>query len=315
LAAIDPAPGILEGKEREMRGNQRRSAQWIAVVFVLSVLTAPAGRALGGGKTSVWKVSSAKGTAYLLGSIHMLTENDFPLPAAMVDAFEKADTVVFEVDPDSLQTTAVQMFVLQNAMCGEGKTLRSELGDSVFALVEERAESLGVDLAPFSGFKPWFVGLTLTLAEMQKMGFDPMLGVEMRFAKSAKEAGKPIVSLETAEYQLGLFIGLTGGEQRDFLLHALSQLSDIEGELGKIISAWKTGSLEDLDETLNKSFDEFPSIYERLVTRRNRNWVERIGEFLDSGKTHIVIVGVGHMPGREGLLELLAKKGYAIEQM
>jgi hypothetical protein len=207
------------------------------------------------------------------------------------------------------------MFVLQNAMCGEGKTLRTELGDSVFALAEERAESLGVDLAPFSEFKPWFVALTLTLAEMQKMAFDPMLGVEMQFAKSAKEAGKPIVSLETAQYQLGLFIGLTGDEQRDLLLHTLSQLSDIEKELAKIIAAWKTGSLADLDETLNKSFDEFPSIYERLVTRRNRHWVERIGEFLASGRTHVVIVGVGHMPGREGLLELLAKKGYAIEQM
>jgi uncharacterized protein len=297
---------------RENRPYVRRA---IAIGSVLLALIASAGAGFCGEKTSVWKVSSAEGTVYLVGSIHMLTENDFPLPAAMDDAFEKGETVVFEVDPDSLQTTAVQMFVLQNAMCGEGSTLRTELGDSVYALVQEMAESLGVDLGPFSGFKPWFVAVTLTLAEMQRMGFDPMLGVEMQFAKRAKEMGKPVVSLETAQYQLGLFIGLAGGEQRDFLLHTLSQLSDVEKELSQIIAAWKTGSLEDLDKSLNKSFDEFPSIYERLVTRRNRNWVERIGGFLESGKTHVVIVGVGHMPGREGLLELLAKKGYAIEQM
>jgi uncharacterized protein YbaP (TraB family) len=298
-----------------VRENPRRTARWIAAGTVLLGLVSSAAAGFCGEKASVWRVSSAKGTVYLIGSIHMLTEGDFPLPAAMEEAFEKAETVVFEVDPDSLQTPAVQTFVLTNAMCGEGSTLQSELGDSVYALVQEKAESLGVDLGPFSGFKPWFVALTLTLAEMQRMGFDPMLGVEMRFAKRAKEAGKPIVSLETAQYQLGLFIGLTVGEQRDFLLHTLSQLSDLEKELAKIIAAWKSGSLEELDKTLNKSFDEFPSIYERLVTRRNRNWVERIGEFVESGKTHVVIVGVGHMPGREGLLELLAKKGYAIEQM
>ena len=298
-----------------MRSNQRRAKQWIAVVFVLSAFVLMAGTALGGDKTSVWKVSSDKGTVYLLGSIHMLTENDFPLPAAMTNAFAKSEVVVFEVDPDSLQSASVQMYILQNAMCGEGKTLRSELGDSVYALAAARAESLGVDLGPLAGFKPWFAALALTLAETQRLGFDPMLGVEMRFAKLAKDSGKTIESLETAQYQLGLFIDLSAGEQRDFLLHTLSQLSDIEGELTRIVAAWKAGSLEDLDRTLNKSYEDFPSIYERLVGRRNRQWVERIDALLESGKIHAVIVGVGHMPGREGLVELLSKKGYTVEQM
>jgi hypothetical protein len=298
-----------------VKENRRYAARAIVLALVVSAVALVSGAALAGDKTSVWKVTSERGSVYLLGSIHMLKESDFPLPAAMIESFEKAETVVFEVDPDSLQTAAVQMFVLQNAMCGEGRTLRSELGDSVYGLVEEKAESLGLDIAPFSRFKPWFVALTLTLTEMQKMGFDPMLGVEMQFAARAKEAGKPVVSLETAGYQLGLFIGLAPEEQRDFLLHTLSQLSEIEKELAKIVAAWKTGSLEDLDKTLNKSFEEFPSIYERLVTTRNRNWVERIDGFIASGKPHVVIVGVGHMPGREGLLELLAKKGYAVEQM
>ena len=89
----------------------------------------------------------------------------------------------------------------------------------------------------------------------------------------------------------------------------------MEKELAKIVTAWKSGSLDGLDETLNKSYREFPDIYERLVSRRNRNWVGQIDAFLESGKTHVVIVGVGHMPGREGLVELLSKKGYRVEQM
>lgn len=266
-------------------------------------------------KTSLWKVTSGTGTVYLLGSIHMLTENDFPLPPAMDKAFEEAEVVVFEVDPDSLQTPSTQTYLLQNAMCGEGETLASALGDSLYSVAAERAESLGVDLGPLSGFKPWFVALTLALVEMQKMGFDPMLGVEMQYAKKAKEAGKTIAALETAEYQIGLFAGLTGDQQRDFLLHTLGQLSDIETELAKILAAWKTGSLAELDKTLNKSFEEYPAIYETIVTQRNRNWIGWIDGFLESGKTHVVIVGVGHMPGEMGLLELLGKKGYHIEQM
>jgi len=285
----------------------------VAVAALLLIGAAPG--AFSQEKTSVWKVTSGTGTVYLLGSIHMLTENDFPLPPAMDKAFAEAEVVVFEVDPDSLQAPSIQTYVLRNAMCGEGETLASALGDSVYALAAERAESLGVDLGLLSGFKPWFVALTLTLVEMQKMGFDPMLGVEMQYAKKAKEEGKSIAALETAEYQIGLFAGLTEDQQKDFLLHTLGQLSDIEKELAKILAAWKTGSLAELDKTLNKSFDEYPAIYETIVTQRNRNWIGWIDGFLESGKTHIVIVGVGHMPGEKGLLELLGKKGYRIEQM
>lgn len=291
----------------------RRLAGAVAIGSLLLIGAAPG--AFSQEKTSVWKVTSGSGTVYLLGSIHMLTEKDFPFPTAMDKAFEEAQVVVFEVDPDSLQAPSTQTYLLRNAMCGEGETLASALGDSVYSVAAERAESLGVDLGPLSGFKPWFVALTLTLVEMQKMGFDPMLGVEMQYAKKAKEAGKTIAALETAEYQLGLFIGLTEDQQRDFLLHTLGQLSDIETELAKILASWKTGSLALLDETLNKSFNEYPAIYERLVTQRNRNWIGQIDVFLESEKTHIVIVGVGHMPGSEGLLELLGKKGYKIEQM
>jgi uncharacterized protein YbaP (TraB family) len=266
-------------------------------------------------KTSLWKVSNGKGTAYLLGSIHLLKEADYPLDAKFDRAFEEADVVVFEVVPDSLEAPSVQSYIFENVLLGEGKTLQSELGDSVFAAASARAESLGIDLGPMKMFKPWFVSVALALAEMQKMGFDPALGVEMHFAERAKTAEKSIVGLETAKYQLGLFMSLAPEEQRNLLMHTLAQLSTFEEELEKIRTAWKTGDLESLQNTLNRSFEQFPSIYETLVTNRNRNWVAEIETFLQDDKTYLVIIGVGHMPGGEGLIELLKAKGYVVEQV
>jgi uncharacterized protein YbaP (TraB family) len=266
-------------------------------------------------KTSLWKVSLGTRTVYLLGSIHLLTEKDYPLDARMEKAFQDADAVVFEVDPDSLQTPSLQAYILQNAMYGEGKTLQTELGDSLYAIASARAESLGIDLGPMNMLKPWLVSITVALAEMQRMGFDPELGVEMYFAKKAKAEGKTVLGLETAKYQLGLFATLTDKQQRDFLMHTLAQLTDIEKELPEILAAWKEGRLDDLEAALNKSFVEFPEIYDRLVTQRNQNWVEEIDKFASGDKTTLMVVGVGHMPGDEGLIELLKKKGYTIEQL
>jgi hypothetical protein len=286
------------------------------VTGMVLILGGPtAGRAQSQEKTSLWKVSSDANTVYLLGSIHLLTEKDYPLNAKMEQAFQEAEIVVFEVDPDSLQAPSLQTYILQNVMYGEGKTLESELGDSVYAIASARAESLGIDLGPMAGFKPWFVSITLALAKMQGMGFDPELGVEMYFAKKAKAEGKKVLGLETAKYQLDLFATLTAVQQRDLLLHTLHQLSYIEKELATILAAWKDGELEGLENTLNKSFKEFPEIQERLVTQRNRNWVAEIDSFLGDDRTYLVVVGVGHMPGGEGLIELLKKKGYSIEQL
>lgn len=296
-----------------MRDFARRAAAASAALVVIAGL-AP-GPASSGERTSLWKVSGGESTVYLLGSIHLLKAEDYPLDARIERTFDEAEVVVFEVDPDSLQAPSLQSYIMSNALFGEGETLSAALGDSLYAAASAQAESLGVDLGPMQMFRPWFVSITLALVEMQRMGFDPALGVEMHFDARAKEAGKTIRGLETGEYQLGLFVGLTADEQRNLLMHTLSQLSDIEKDLNAILAAWKAGDLGEVEETLNRSFKEFPGIYEKLVTQRNRNWVGRIDEFLRDGRTHIVIVGVGHMPGEEGLIALLEKKGLKVEQM
>ncbi len=293
------------------RGPFRGVVAGIAV-FIVGIAACGA---LSTEKTSLWKVSSAKGTVYLLGSIHLLTEDDYPLDARMERAFNEAEVVVFEVDPDSLQSPSIQSYILENAMCGDGETLQSILGDSVWTVASEKSDSLGVDIRLLSSFKPWFVSLTVTLAELQKKGFDPQRGVDMHFAKKARETGKAVSALETVRYQLGLFVSLSDDEQRDLLLHTLTQLADIENEFTEILGAWRSGSLDDLQKTLNESFEAYPDVYERLIIQRNFNWVRQIETFLASGKTHLVIVGVGHMPGDRGLIELLRQEGLTVEQL
>lgn len=286
-----------------------------AAVAVLGLAAAPAQSQRTQEKTSLWKVSGGKATVYLLGSIHLLKEDDYPLDPRMGRALEESDVVVFEVHPDSLQAASLQAYVLENAFLGEGETLESALGDSVYAAASARAESLGIDLGPMKMFKPWFVSIALALAEMQKMGFDPALGVEMHLAAEAEAKGKTILGLETGTYQIGLFASLTAEEQRALLMHTLSQLDDIEKELGKILAAWKKGDTAGVEDTLNRSFKEYPEIYEKLILQRNRDWLARIEGFLAGGETHLVVVGVGHMPGEEGLLDLLVKKGFKVEQL
>ncbi len=301
-----------------MRDSVRRLAGRVivaALAGVVGLAGLAASTALSQDRTCVWRVSSPTSSVYLLGSIHLLTGDDYPLPEEMEKVFDDADAVVFEVNPDSLQSPALQTYVLVNAMYEEGKTLKSELGDSVYARAHSMAESLGVNLDLMNAYKPWFVSLSLPLIEMQRLGFRPELGVELHFAEKAKRDGKTVLALETARYQVDLFVTLDEERQRDLLIHTLSQLSDVEKDLAKLVEAWKKGDLAAVENTVNRSLGEYPDIHERFLLQRNRNWVEQILEFLNDDRDYVVIVGVGHMPGDEGLIRLLQRRGYDVEQM
>jgi hypothetical protein len=66
---------------------------------------------------------------------------------------------------------------------------------------------------------------------------------------------------------------------------------------------------------MRDSYREFPAFGERLIGRRNRNWIPKIEGYLRSGQTCFVVVGVGHMGGPDGLLSLLRARSCKIEQL
>jgi hypothetical protein len=49
-----------------------------------------------------------------------------------------------------------------------------------------------------------------------------------------------------------------------------------------------------------------------FLTNRNKNWIPKIEEMIRSKKTFIAI-GAGHLPGEEGVIDLLRKKGFIVK--
>jgi len=89
----------------------------------------------------------------------------------------------------------------------------------------------------------------------------------------------------------------------------------LKQDFGDIVKAWQTGDSAGIEKLLNKSLHEAPAINKRLLTDRSRSWVPKIEELLNGGKNAIVIVGVGHLVGNEGVVELLRKKGLKVTQL
>lgn len=262
----------------------------------------------------IWEIESDSNTVYLMGSIHFLNENDYPLDKRFDQCFEDAENIVFELHYDSTQTPAFQQYTLMKAFYPEGETFQGSVSDSTYLLVKDELQKLGMPIEQLNAFQPWFIAVTMLSLKLQKLGFDAKLGVDQHFFTMAKEMHKNIIPLETPEYQLDLLSTLGGDDQEDFILQTFDQFEEMESGFTNLADAWKTGDLKALNELLNKGFEEYPTLKQSLLIRRNHNWLEKIVQFTKGNEDYLVIVGAGHLAGNEGLIALLEAHGFTVER-
>lgn len=275
--------------------------------------TAPRGPLPSGSKHMLFRVRGPHGaTLYLLGSVHLLSQDAAALPPQVDTAFEHAKTVSLETSFDSIQMRAAEL--MMRGRFSNGATLRSTLSPSAVPKVDSMLRSYGLTLDQVNGFKPWFVSMLLSQVAMQKMGFQAQYGVDMQVNTRAKAAGKPVLSLESAEFQLGLFDGLSAADQERMLVDETAPAQDAK-DLTTIRDAWALGDIAALDSLLNRRLDRAPGLRDALLTSRNRNWIPKLEQLIKGNDDALVVVGAGHLVGKDGVLQLLKAKGYTIEQM
>ncbi|MDP6524135.1 MAG: TraB/GumN family protein [Kiritimatiellia bacterium] len=267
------------------------------------------------GKHSLWKVSSGSNAVYLLGSIHLLKEEHYPLPGAMNKAFEDSGSLVLEVNLEDATSVKAQMAMMTRAMLQPPETLKDKLSEETYSIAAREMKALGLDISALGQLKPWMVMLTMAQLKLQKLGFRPDLGLDMHFFGKAKKAGKKIIGLETLEFQINLFDNLTDKQQEELIKQTVEDLGVLESEMKTVLEAWSTGNGEKLSAVLSKSFDKFPELKKSLFTDRNDAWIGKIEPLLKEDKNYLVVVGAGHLVGKEGLVAAFRKKGFKVEQL
>ena len=265
-------------------------------------------------KSCLWTVETPSNKIYLLGSLHLLKQDSYPLAAAIEKAYVDSRAVIFETDIAALQSPGVQAKLLELGVYPAGENLLENLDENTRQQLEKKMSEIGLPLAQFSRFKPWFVALTLTTLELQRLGFNPNYGIDMYFFNKAKADGKEIGFLEPAEFQINLLGNMAEENQNDFLSQTLKDL-EIVSELSEdLVGSWKKGDTDKLHELLSKSFEDYSDLHNRLLIQRNQNWLQPIESALRKNKNALFVVGAGHLVGPQSVVDLLKKKGYQVKQ-
>jgi uncharacterized protein YbaP (TraB family) len=266
-------------------------------------------------RSFLWKASARQGTVYLVGSVHLLSQDYYPLSPALEAAFKESHLLVEEVDYAQMMEPEAQRMLLTRGMLPVGQSLGSVLSPATLAIVTERVAALGLPLAPLQRFKPWSLSLMLLGMEWQKAGFDASLGLDKHFYDRAASEGKPVEGLETVEFQISRFDGMSMDVQDRLLAGSLKELETQTASLRVLADAWKSGDAATVERIVLQDLRAEPILYERLLVERNRAWLPRIDALFDRDRPSFVVVGAAHLVGPDGLLAMLRARGCTIEQL
>ena len=263
----------------------------------------------------LWQIDGDSNRVYLLGSVHLLREQDYPLPARIDEVYGDAERIVMELDLDDLDEARAQALVTELGSIANGGTLADLLGESTFARASAMAAEINIPLQMLASVEPWLAAITIEQLMLQRIGFNPAFGIETYFVQRAGQDAKDIAGLEDIAEQLGLLDALSAEAQSSLLLQTLTDAGDIAATMDGLITAWRHGDVAYLEANMLADMQDYPELYEAIVVGRNRNWVNQIEALLDDEDDYLIIVGALHLVGDDSVPAMLAERGHASVQL
>ncbi|WP_095010931.1 TraB/GumN family protein [Tsuneonella mangrovi] len=262
---------------------------------------------------ALWEVRDEDTTIFLFGTVHALPKGVDWLRGKIAPALQSSDTLVTEIAMTPDDTAKVKDIVMAKGVLPEGQSLRGLLSDEQRTKYDAAMTDLGLPVAAFDRFEPWYATLLFTMIPLAKQGIASANGVEK---KLQAEAGpdKARGALETVDYQLSLFDTLPQATQIDFLMKTIDGQDDIKAQLDAMIADWLAGDADGLAKLMNEDIDE-PQLLDQLLYQRNRNWASWIKQRLDKPGTVFLAVGAGHLAGKGSVQDDLAAMGIKVERV
>ncbi|MDH3671294.1 MAG: TraB/GumN family protein [Gammaproteobacteria bacterium] len=255
----------------------------------------------------LWKIESpGREASYLFGTMHSADPRVTNVHQSVRDALNNASSFTMELlfNGANISSMAEAMFFAKD------QSLRAAVGDELFEQTKQAMAEHGFPTRGLDSKKPWVVIMMLNTPPAE-----PGLALDLLLQLEATLQGKPTFGLETIEEQIGVFNDMSMEDQVTLLRHAVRIHGEITREFERLVEIYRDGDLNRLVELVRGYKDEeggaYDAMLERLLTRRNRVMVERMAPRLQEGNAFIA-VGAAHLPGENGLLDLLDRAGYRV---
>jgi uncharacterized protein YbaP (TraB family) len=259
------------------------------------------------GKHCLWRVTNAQAPFYLLGSIHALQSSDYFRTPVIEEAIKQSQQIWFEVSP---KDETFEEKLRAAAKLPSGQLITTKIHPKTYDYLRKITLSRMND---WHHLRPWAIAMLL---QNPKLGNpDYRWGVDSYIAQRARYYGKLTGGLETVDEHIHVFSDMFDAEGEVVLLQAIIHAKEQAGQFRQDVAAWKAGDAARLYAIHAGEMKEAPTVWWRLLDQRNASWIPRIETAIRSGRPTLIVAGALHFPGPRGVIALLQKRGYKIEQL
>lgn len=246
--------------------------------------------------------------SYLFGTMHILCAEDAKLSAGLKAVIAKSRKVYFEIDMDDIRE---MMGAMKYLRMNDGIKISDLLTKEEYARLEEylKKSKSPIPLSMVNRFKPFLVS---GLISEQSMDCKEKNGMEQSIMKEASLLDKQIFGLETAEFQAGLFDSIPYANQAKELMKYIDSIDVYKKTTQEMVEVYRKQDLAKMDSLVRKSDPGMNEYMDLLLYGRNRRWVRQMPNIMMEG-TLLFAVGAGHLPGEQGVINLLRKNGYTVK--
>jgi len=264
------------------------------------------------GKTLLWEITGngLKIPSYLFGTMHILCATDARLSGNLKTIIKDSRKIYFEIDMDNM---AELMGAMKFLRMKDGVKLSDLLTPVEYERVKDYFDK-NQTLLPFTmmtRFKPYFIS---SLIGEKMMTCEKKNGMEELIMRESKQYDKEIKGLETTEFQASIFDSIPYNKQAKDLLAYIDSIDTYRQITMAMVDVYREQDLERMDSLMKKSDPGMESYMDLLLYNRNRNWVKMLPAIMEQGPV-LFAVGAGHLPGDEGVIKLLQKKGYKLKPL
>lgn len=277
---------------------------------------------------AMWKVTDPKtgNVLYMLGTMHMVTADTFPLPDYIMDVYDKCDGIAVELDISELlgDINKLQDFY-GKLVYTDGTTVKDHISGETYEKLKKYMTDNYMYNETMDSYTAGYWASqveAVSIAGIKKMDVN---GVDSKFIEMAQKDSKEVISIESVDIQADALIAASD-ELADYMISsAIDKALDMPTyteEFAKEYDNWASGDIDSLDiesgaegELPSELEDDFAEYADIIVYNRNDGMAEKAEEFLKNGKNYFFMVGAAHFAGDKGVDDLLEAKGYKVERV
>lgn len=269
---------------------------------------------LGPGPTSLWRLSNGSSEILIGGTIHVLLPTDFPLPPAYAQAYAQSELLVTELDLQQIQST----FLLPSfaALPAGQPTLRQTLSTDTYLALSSYLAERGALIDDYENIRPNWLDLDIISLGLADLCYGA--GVDAYFQALAVNDGKTNLGLESLIDQILAINQLNQHLSTEQLINrTLYSVLDpgYEAQMRKLVTAWREGNIRQIEElTVLPRLQESALDHAVFLVQRNAAWIPRIVALFDTPEVELVLVGVSHLAGEDGVLAMLMSMGFEVSR-